>query len=390
MIATTTKQKNSTRAALATIKDSNVFCMPVAPQLVARTRFSPVQPLCGRSWTVAEALALLRETTLQQETITLMAAISGPGDPLATPDITLHAVRQIKKLYPELKIGIRTLGMGSEKLAGELAKAGADYIELQVDALRAEVLEKLYAWIRPGQKTLKISQAAKILIQQQRHGVPALKFHNLTVCIRSTLYPGYNLNHVSGIGREMQELGADTIALVPYSFEPGTEVDLASPTTEEVEAVSGETEKYLPITGPLINSRNLTASISAAATAFSGLAGPTEEKPNVAVTSSDGMEVNLHLGHADRFLIYGPRDDGLPCLLETRDAPEPGSGKARWEEAATILSDCFALLTASAGDSPKNILSKEGVTVVLARDNIEGTVDRLYYGDNKKKNNKEQ
>jgi len=106
------------------------------------------------------------------------------------------------------------------------------------------------------------------------------------------------------------------------------------------------------------------------------------------VVSSNGMDIDLHLGQAIRILIYGPRpDDGLPSLLEARPAPEPGSGGERWETLADSLADCFALLATSAGERPRRILAQKGITVLLTEDNVEGTVDVLYGGKKKGKNN---
>jgi nitrogen fixation protein NifB len=110
--------------------------------------------------------------------------------------------------------------------------------------------------------------------------------------------------------------------------------------------------------------------------------GPTKKRPNVAVVSSNGMEVDLHLGQAYQVLIYGPREDGLACLLETRPAPEPGSSD-RWEELAERLPDCFAILAASAGERPRNILGDHGITILITDGEIESTVDMLYGGGKK-------
>jgi nitrogen fixation protein NifB len=122
--------------------------------------------------------------------------------------------------------------------------------------------------------------------------------------------------------------------------------------------------------------------------AASALPRPAPGRPNVAVASASGMEVDLHLGHAVKLLIYGPREDGLACLLETREAPEPGGGTRRWEDLADILGDCFALLTASAGESPRQILNRRGVAVLVTEGEIEGTVDVLYGGGRKGKGRK--
>jgi len=97
------------------------------------------------------------------------------------------------------------------------------------------------------------------------------------------------------------------------------------------------------------------------------------------------MDIDLHLGQASRLLIYGPRADGLVCLLETRPAPSPGTGGSRWQELALILSDCFALLTAAAGDVPRETLNRKGINVLITDGEIEGTVDVLYGGGKKNK-----
>jgi len=100
------------------------------------------------------------------------------------------------------------------------------------------------------------------------------------------------------------------------------------------------------------------------------------------------MEIDLHLGQAYQVLIYGPREDGLACLLTTRPVPEPGSGSSRWKELATTLSDCFAVLAASAGESPRRILGSLGITVLITDGDIEGSVETLLGGKSKCKKEK--
>ncbi|MFT5699954.1 MAG: nitrogen fixation protein NifB [Desulforhopalus sp.] len=364
----------------------SVINLSVAPRIVGRSRFSPSLPTNVETITVPEAIAMIHRVMDAPDTDITMAAISGPGDPLATPDITLHTIERIKELFPQLKVGIKTYGIDSKKLASSLANAGLDYVEMQVDAMRAELIEKLYAWIRPGQKTLKISDAAPLLISEQRHGVPALKFHEISVCIHTTLYPGYNTDRVGKIAREMGELGADAIALTPHTTRPDNDLLLASPTPEEIEKATEEASKYLQVVSPLLSSDdNRPEECEQDIKQDAVRPKPSPGRPNVAVVSTNGMEVDLHLGHASRFLIYGPREDGLTCLLETRDAPAPGSGKDRWLTVADTLADCFVLLVASAGETPRATLSEAGLNILTTDDAIEGIVDVLYGGGKKGK-----
>lgn len=385
MSVITLADKKPISSIIANCKEENIVYLPVAPKVVGRSRFAPLLPTSIPTATIPEAIAILQRAMEESPKSIILAAISGPGDPLATPDITLNIITQIKKLYPRLKVGLKTYGIGSEKLASQLADAGLDYVEIQVDAMRSEMLEKLYAWIRPGKKTLKISDAAPLLISEQRNGVPALKFHEIKVCIHTTLYSGYNIDRVGKIARDMGELGADAIALSAYTPLPETEILLESPTEEEIQQATGDASEYLQIVQPLFSAEGNGIDDSEKKTLVSLYPKPSKERPNVAVVSSNGMEVDLHLGHAGRFLIYGPREDGLPCLLETRDAPAPGSGKDRWQKVTATLKDCFILLVASAGETPRTTLADAGLSVLVTDDTIEGMVDVLYDGGKKGK-----
>ncbi len=367
-------------------KAGSVVHLPVAPQVVARTRFSPPTPLRSVCLMVPEAMELLDRVMQEKGESITMVAITGPGDPLASPDITLEIVRMVRERYPAVKIGLKTIGLGSELLAGDLARAGVNYVEMQVDGIKKDILEKIYAWVRPGLKTLKVGEAVDLLIREQRNGVPALRFHNIEVTILTTLYPGLNLDHVPKISASMMVLGAGGMAFIPYAPEPNAEVDMESPDPHSVQMISEKVRTFLPIIKPLLLDQpgeTATGTVLQAPP----LPRPTGERPNVAVVSSNGIDIDLHLGQAIRLLIYGPRQDGLACLLGTRDAPEPGTAE-RWSELATVLHDCFVILAASAGETPRRVLAEAGIKVLISEDNIEGTVDVLYGGGKKGKKGK--
>ena len=309
-------------------------------------------------------------------------SISGPGDPLAFIEPTLETLALIHGQFPGIPLSIRTLGIGGEKYADRLSKVGVTLADLVVNAVTEDILEKLYAWIRPGFKTIRLQDAAKILLTEQIKAVRAFKDARMSICILTTIYPGNNTDHVEAIAHLMADLGADEMSLVPYRPEEGAEINLTPPDKKLMETVRKCASRYIavseePKSAPFLGSDQNVVS--------PGLPRPTKQRPNVAVVSSDGMDVDLHLGEAIRVLIYGPREDGLACLLESRPAPEPGGGGSRWEALADTLPDCFVLLAASAGDNPRKILDGRGIKVLITDDNIEGTVDVLYGGGNKKK-----
>ncbi len=99
------------------------------------------------------------------------------------------------------------------------------------------------------------------------------------------------------------------------------------------------------------------------------------KRSNVAVASFNGTTVNLHIGQATHFLIFGPGRNGCIHLLDTRTAPEKGGGETRWEALADVLNDCLAILTSGAGSKPIKILEDRGIDVFITEGSIKRPVE---------------
>jgi nitrogen fixation protein NifB len=369
--------------AQATNAAVKILRLPVAPQATFRPQFAP-ESKAEQALSPAEAL---REVGLYKglEAVEL----DGPGDPLASMTTTLATIALLKKHYPALTIGLTTLGFGGEQHAAELAATGLNRATLLVETMELAAAEKLYAWIRPGRKTVLLHQAATLLLEEQPKTVQALADAGVKVAIRTTIYPGINAHQVVTLAETMAELGATEMELVPFTPDP-QQIDGPPPSTRvHMGQISKLTGLSLATTVRQVNVAECSCSsgcgCGAKEPAQPGLPQPSAERPRVAVVSTTGMDVDLHLGQATTILIYGPRADGLTCLLETRQAPEPGSGESRWEQLADTLHDCFALLAASAGGRPREVLGAKGIRVILTEENIEGTVDVLYGGGKKQK-----
>lgn len=356
-------------------RQPHILILPVAARAIARIRFAPLQPLSAMP--AHEALAYL-EKYMQQGQVDLVE-LAGPGDPLAAIETTLATLRLISEKYPNLPISLTTLAIGGGKFAGELKLAGLTHVKIKVDAVDSACLEKIYSWIRPGTKTLSLPEAAQILIDEQLLAIPAFKKAGLTVSAVTTVYPGVNTGEIEAIAHSMAACGVDDLFLHPYLPEEGADIPL--PVADK--RVMAEAErlclKHLPTLISEWHSPGLhPASVST-------LPQPTKQRPNVAVASSSGLDIDLHLGQAKRLLIYGPREDGLICLLETRPSPDPSGAGNRWQLLANRLTDCFAILAANAGETPRSELAQHGITVMITEDTIEGKVDVLYGGGKKGK-----
>lgn len=366
--------------------DVTFLKLPVAPLAFCRMRHAPeakAPSAMNASEVVAEIARYPRLTHVSLE---------GPGDPLASLTETLATVALLRQHRPDLIIGLATIGLNGAERSAELAAAGLHNITLLVETLDSTTAEKLYAWIRPGKKTIPLKDVIPLLLDEQAKAVPALAAAGMEVTIRTTVYPGINAHQIATIAETMAELGATAMQLVPFIPEPSLANAPPAATRVHMEQLAKLTGHFLPTTslqmdveqcgcdcGPRCGSGS-NCGCGAVAPVQTGLPKPTADRPRVAVVSGTGMDVDLHLGQAKTILIYGPREDGLACLLETRQAPDPGSGESRWEQLADILHDCFALLAASAGQRPREVLGNRGIRVILTEENIEGTVDVLYGG----------
>ncbi|MHB8148727.1 MAG: dinitrogenase iron-molybdenum cofactor biosynthesis protein [Desulfobulbia bacterium] len=357
--------------------------LPMAPQAAARIRFCgedklpQAVPLCGALTWIAELLAQGNEIGGLD--------LHGPGDPLATPAMTTEILAVLREQYPDLPLGITTLGLGLAEHAGVLAEQGVARVTLLLDAVTPQTVKKIYTWIRPGKRNTPLAEAAEILIEAQANGIAACKAAGIAVSIQTSVYGGVNDQEVEEIARQGSVLGAESMSLLSGKGWLNKEEKLPLVSEDTMAALAKKAAQHISVVC-LPEQAPPGESMPSVDEGGMIVPKPTTARPNVAVLSANGMDIDLHLGQAIKALIYGPREDGLACLLETRDLPEPGSGDNRWEQVAEILKDCFVLLAASAGQKPRDILGGHGLTVLLLEDNVEGSVDVLYGGGKKGKN----
>jgi nitrogen fixation protein NifB len=354
--------------------------LAVAPQALARGRFA-AKGKASPAISPAAALAWLDERLALGEAIDTVE-IAGPGDPLATPGLTVETLDLVRKKYPRLDLVVTTLGIHGDQKIKTLVEHGLSRLILEVDAATPKVVQRLYAWIRPANKTIPLAQAAEILLSEQQACLAACTQAGLPVSIRTTVYPGVNDDHIEEIAYQVASLGATAMIILPALPTTDGEVSIPAPSQELIHTLRTLAGQHLPILDAPAASGPGVPPAPAPATL---LPRPTHERPNVAVVSASGMAVDLHLGQATRVLVYGPREDGLVSLLDTRPMPAAGGGTSRWEQLAALLPDCFAVLAGSAGANPQAVLQGHGIPVLITDGEIEGTVDHLYGGGKKSK-----
>ena len=347
-------------------RDSINLILPIAANANHRLQ-ATAEGKTRQAMLPAEAMAWLDSLRTGGKEI-LSIELCGPGDPLASWSAT-RACLELLQTKAENKISLTTLGLNGAARIAELADHGVDRVTVLVDTVNQETAAKLYQWIRPDKKNIQLAQAAEILIKNQAETVQSFAEAGLQVTVRTTVRERINNDEISAIAEKMAVLGATAMEITG----DGADLEqLAHQASNHLQATVFTPDPKLPPPGTLQSGF------------IPVMPKPGKKRPNVAVASTSGMDVDLHLGQAGKLLIYGPRDDGLLCLLATRDTPPSGS-LDRWKSLAAALPDCFALLASHAGAAPRQFLAEEGIRVILSEDPIEGMVDVLYGSGKKKK-----
>jgi len=103
----------------------------------------------------------------------------------------------------------------------------------------------------------------------------------------------------------------------------------------------------------------------------------------IAVTSHDGVMIDQHFGHADRFLLYEVIDGSVKSLGERRAErycsydPEHPLRVEVLESIAAALEGCRVVLTHRIGEAPRRFLEDRGFDIFELSGNIEDAVSRI-------------
>lgn len=103
----------------------------------------------------------------------------------------------------------------------------------------------------------------------------------------------------------------------------------------------------------------------------------------VAVASTDGMLINQHFGHADRFLVYEVEDGECRLVDERKTDKYCSADPERFESDDVLmricesLRDCEYLLVNRIGYLPERELMKMGIKTFMLYDRIEDGIKKL-------------
>jgi nitrogen fixation protein NifB len=336
----------------------------------------------------SQALAYLEQALAKEPRITV-AGIAGPGDPFANPRETMATLRRIRERFPDLLLCLATNGLGLFPYLEELAELAVSHVTITVNAVDPEIGRRIYSWVRDGKRVYRGVPAAELLLARQLAAIAGLKARGVVVKVNTIIIPGVNDHHVAAVAEKMAELGVDVLNCMPVYPNADTPFgDLPEPAPEQMADLRRQAEEYLPQMRHCTRCRADAVGLleEDRSQEFRDCLSRCAQKPDlpgdrpyVAVATREGALVNLHLGEAPSFQIWGSNGQGYKLVAE-RPAPPSGGGDQRWWALAEVLKDCRAVLVSALGETPRAILSESGVTPVETSGFIEPALQVIYSG----------
>ncbi|WP_080905592.1 radical SAM protein [Parabacteroides sp. Marseille-P3160] len=318
-----------------------------------------------------------------------VVGIAGPGDPFANPNETLATIELIERNYPEMIFCLSTNGLELAPYIDRIAGLNVSHVTITINSLNIETLSKIYAWVHFRGKTYKGREGARILLEQQLACIEQLKRKGMIVKINTVVIPGVNESEIGELAEKVAAMGADTMNCIPlYPTENTLFGALEEPSKEMMKNIKATIAQYIRPMGHCARCRSDAAGLlghddtEAISLIKKHAAMTTEEsdmtRKNVAVATSTGSRVDLHIGEASEFWIFEQSRNGYR-FIEKRTTAGADTCDDKWANLSkSAFSDCQAVLVSGAGRTPINVLQRNGIRVIQMKGLIDTGLDLIY------------
>jgi nitrogen fixation protein NifB len=296
------------------------------------------------------------EKVLEAEPRITVAGIAGPGDPFANPQETMATIRAVRQKFPDLLLCLATNGLGIGPYIKELADLKVSHVTVTVNAVDPRIGQKIYRWVRDGKVLRRGLNAAELLLRRQLEALAGLKKAGITVKVNVIVIPGVNDRHVAAVAQKMRELGVDVLNCMPVYPNADTPfAEVPEPLPDHLETIRREAEAFLPQMRHCTRCRADAVGLleEDRAEQWRGclancahLPPPLAlDRPYVAVATQEGVLVNLHLGEADSFQVWGPGNQrAFSSSRRVRPRLKGGAATAGdiWPSSSTTAGRCWS------------------------------------------------
>ncbi|MDA8096711.1 MAG: radical SAM protein [Desulforudis sp.] len=226
--------------------------LPVAPRCNIKCGYCDRKLDCAnetrpgtssRVITPEEALLALQKALVEEPRIRV-AAVAGPGDPLANEE-TFRTFELVSKTYSGMIKCLSTNGLFLPGKVDRLALLGLKALTVTLNAVHPEIGSRIYEWVDYEGERLTGYDAADRLIKNQLEGIKRAVELGISVKVNTVLIPGINDSHVEEIAQTVKELGVHLMNIMPL-YPAASFKDFARPTASQLQEVRSTASGILP------------------------------------------------------------------------------------------------------------------------------------------------
>jgi len=172
-----------------------------------------------------------------------IAAISGPGEPLANPE-TFETLEMIRREFEDIEMCLSTNGTLLENNVRRLTELKLATVTVSMSTSSVRSASRIYEWGRFQGKTLYGEDMARRIVDSQIRGITKASRAGIHVKVNSILIPEINLQDIVPLAQEIAVAGAllqNIVPLVPNDTLSFSRV----PTQQELLHIRKEASKFI-------------------------------------------------------------------------------------------------------------------------------------------------
>jgi nitrogen fixation protein NifB len=143
-----------------------------------------------------------------------IAAISGPGEPLANPE-TFETLEMIRREYEDLAMCLSTNGTLLENNVRKLEALNVATVTVSMSTSSVLSASRIYEWGRFRGEILYGKEMATRIVESQIRGITKASEVGIHVKVNSILIPEINMQDIAPLAQEIAAAGASLQNIVP-------------------------------------------------------------------------------------------------------------------------------------------------------------------------------
>lgn len=332
-----------------------------------------------------------------------VAAIAGPGEPLADFEAVKKAIRLIRHASSETLLCLSTNGLMLPVYGNHLISLGVNYVTVTVNTISAETGAEIYDCITYIGRKYYGAEGAGILLQNQISGIKYLASMGVSVRMNIEVMKGVNDSEIKEMVHMAKGWGCKMTNIIqktsngegnPNGLEAYSS-DGRSDLRQECEAVLPQSYYCKPCNFATVETLNSRLSVDVKEPVDCLQREGTGQDPvsyRFAVCSKNGKLIDQHFGHATKFYIYDYQDDAV-TFAETRPTLQYCHGSEDETTAERIyhlikaIEDCNCVICMRIGSCPTDALKEKNIDVYttynLIEEGLKEAVSRLYTNPSK-------